>query len=116
MRTGGDTRAMPSVVHVPRWVTLAVSVLVIAFGLYRISMALRKRDPEATKKSVMGGGLYRISPRAHLFVGLIYLALGGALIATTFGWSPLGGFTKSAEQPTPPPPAKRAPGGIEMSK
>jgi hypothetical protein len=100
-------------VRVPPWVTLGVAVLVIVFGLYRIRMSLKKPDPNAAKKSVMGGGLYRISPKAHLVIGLLYLALGGALIATTFGWSPLSGFGTKTEPPATP---KKLPGGIEMSK
>ena len=88
--------------HVPVWVTLGVAILVIGFGLYRIWMAVRKRDPEADAKkaSAMGGGFYRMSPRSHLFVGLMYLALGGALVATSFGWNPLGGvFGPKTETP-----------------
>jgi len=100
-------------VHVPPWVTLGVAVLVIVFGLYRIRMSLKKVDPEAAKKSVMGGGFYRMSPKAHLVIGLLYLALGGALIATTFGWSPLSGLTGKPDEPAAP---KKIPGGIELSK
>ncbi len=77
--------------RVPVWVTLGVAILVIAFGLYRVRMALRKPATEDNKPSVMGGGFYKMSPRAHLVIGLLYLSLGGALIATTFGWNPLGG-------------------------
>ncbi|MEO8845754.1 MAG: hypothetical protein ABI591_23205 [Kofleriaceae bacterium] len=99
--------------RVPPWVTLAVAVLVIVFGLYRLRMSLKKVDPEATKKSVMGGGFYRMSPKAHLVIGLLYLALGGALIATTFGWSPLGGLTGKPDEP--PAPHKHSV-GIELSK
>lgn len=94
---------------VPPWVTLGVAILVIVFGLYRIRMALKKPDPDVVKKSVMGGGFYRMTPKSHLVIGLLYLALGGALIATTFGWSPLGGKSE-------PPAPKKLPGGIEMSK
>ena len=99
--------------RVPPWVTLGVAILVIVFGLYRIRMSLKKVDPEAVKKSVMGGGFYRMSPKAHIVIGLLYLALGGALIATTFGWSPLSGLTG---KPDEPPAPKKIPGGIEMSK
>jgi hypothetical protein len=100
-------------VHVPPWVTLAIAVLVIVFGLYRIRMSLKKVDPEATKKSLMGGGFYRMSPKAHLVIGLLYLALGGALIATTFGWSPLAGLTGKTDEPPAP---KKHPTSIELSK
>ncbi len=38
--------------------------------------------------------------RTHLFVGIIYLLLGAALIATSFGWNPLGNtFGPDTEKP-----------------
>jgi hypothetical protein len=89
-------------VHVPVWLTLGVAGLVIVFGLYRIWLATRKRDPEAdqTKRSLLGGGIYRMSPRTHVLVGIVYLLLGGALIATSFGWNPFGNaFGPSTETP-----------------
>ena len=100
--------------RVPVWVTLGVAFIVVAFGLYRIRIALKKVDPEAPKGGVMGGGFYRMSPRAHLVIGVLYLALGGALIATSFGWNPFGHMFGSSEPA--PAPAKKIPGGIEMSK
>jgi hypothetical protein len=98
-------------VRVPSWLTLGVAALVIAFGLYRIRLSLKKVDPDQAKKSVMGGGFYRMSPKTHLVIGFLYLALGGSLIATSFGWNPFGAFGSKAE------PVKAKPsGGIEMSK
>jgi drug/metabolite transporter superfamily protein YnfA len=87
-------------VHVPQWLTLAVAGLVILFGSYRLWLALKKPDPAGTeRRSLMGGGFYRMSPRMHFAVGIIYLALGGALIATSFGWSP---FSSSEPEQTGP--------------
>lgn len=68
------------------WLTLAVAAIVGTFGLYRMSLALRKQD-EATPKK----GLYAMKSRTHALVGFVYLALAGALIATSFGWNPFGG-------------------------
>ena len=77
-------------VRIPVWLTLAIAALVILFGLYRIRIALtRSAEDEATAKA--RGGLYAMGKRTHLFSGLIYLLLGGGLIATTFGWNPFGG-------------------------
>lgn len=98
--------------HVPQWLTIAIAVLVIGFGLYRIRMSFAKSDPDAPKKSLMGGGLYRMNPRTHLFIGVLYLALGGALIATTFGWNPLDFGSKQSA----PAAVKKPSGGIELSK
>ena len=87
-------------VHVPQWLTLTVAAMVILFGAYRISLALKKPTAEdKERRSLMGGGFYRMSPRAHIAVGIIYLALGGALIATSFGWSPFGSSASSEPAP-----------------
>ena len=90
--------------HVPFWLPLAFAVLVITFGLYRIRLATKKEPPPAegeVKRSMMGGGLYKMRPRTHLLIGIIYLMLGGALIATAFGWNPFGNaFGPSTETPS----------------
>ena len=107
---------MYSAMHVPPWFTMAFAIIVIAFGLYRIRLALKKVDPEAAKGSVMGGGFYRMSPRAHLVIGILYLALGGALVATSFGWNPFGSmFGAKADEP-PPPKTPHKPVEIELKK
>lgn len=103
--------------RVPAWVTIGVAILVIGFGLYRIRMALRKPDAEADAKraSMMGGGFYKMSPRSHLFVGIMYLALGGALVATSFGWNPLGGmFGPKTEAPASKDAAPAKPGSVPV--
>ncbi len=88
--------------RVPAWVTLGIAVIVIFFGLYRIRMALQKKptgDGEP-KRGAMGSGFYRMSPRVHATIGVLYLALGGALIATSFGWNPFGrNLGPTTEQP-----------------
>ncbi|HEY5922405.1 MAG TPA: hypothetical protein VIV11_12075 [Kofleriaceae bacterium] len=78
--------------RIPVWLTLAIAALVIIFGSYRLYLATRPTvdkgdDPEAPRRR----GFYSMSKRAHLFVGIIYLALGAGLIATSFGWNPFGG-------------------------
>jgi hypothetical protein len=50
---------------------------------------------------MLGSGFYRMSPRTHLLVGIVYIALAGCLIATSFGWSPFGDLIgPSTEKPT----------------
>jgi hypothetical protein len=100
-------------VHVPQWLTIGVAVLVILFGSYRISLALKKPVPEGERKSIMGGGFYRMSPKMHVAVGVIYLALGAALIATSFGWSPFGS-SSSSEEPAGPKFGPKPPVQIEV--
>ena len=74
--------------RIPVWLTLAIAALVIIFGAYRLYLATR---PPAEPTEAPRRGFYTMSKRAHLFVGIIYLALGAGLIATSFGWNPFGG-------------------------
>jgi hypothetical protein len=76
--------------RVPVWLTLGVAVLVCVFGAYRIRIAFRsdEEDQRARERK----GLYAMGRRTHFLIGVIYLLLGGALVATSFGWNPLGGM------------------------
>ena len=48
--------------------------------------------------------------RTHLLVGTIYILLGAALIATTFGWNPFGNFFgPSTAEPTKDTAPTKAP-------
>ncbi len=80
--------------RIPPWLTILIAVVVLGFGAFRISLALRKRVPGeedvAPRGGLFGSGLYRMNPRTHLLVGVVYLILGGALVATTFGFNPFG--------------------------
>jgi hypothetical protein len=89
-------------VRIPIWLTLGIALLVIAFGSYRIWLATRpKREDGEQPRSLLGGGFYRMSPRAHLAIGVIYLLLGASLVATSFGWNPFGGlFGPKTEEPS----------------
>jgi hypothetical protein len=89
-------------VRLPVWLTLGIAAIVLFFGLFRIRLGLRPaaKPGEDQPHSVMGGGLYRMTPRTHLLIGIVYLLLAGALIATSFGWNPFGSvFGPSTETP-----------------
>jgi len=73
-------------VTLPRWLLLLVAAWVIAFGIFRIVVALRPRPTDGP--NFMRKGMYGRGPRTHALFGAIYLALGGVLIATAFGWAP----------------------------
>ena len=75
---------------IPVWLTLSVAILVIVFGLYRIRLAFRNKTQE--EQARMRGGLYGMPRRTQLLIGIVYLMLGAALVGTSFGWNPLGGF------------------------
>ena len=73
---------------VPRWLLFLVAAWVIAFGLFRIFVALRPRRDE-DGPNFMRKGLYARTPRSHVAFGALYLLLGGFLVATGFGWTPV---------------------------
>ncbi|MBA3539656.1 MAG: hypothetical protein H0T79_08490 [Deltaproteobacteria bacterium] len=80
------------------WLTLGIAGLVIIFGLYRLRIAFRSDDQEKLKPRK---GLYAMGRRAHFMVAIIYLLLGAALVATSFGWNPFGNvFGPATETPT----------------
>src|SRR3569623_1283029 len=74
----------------PVWLTLCVAALVLVFGVYRIRLALKTPEPQSGDGNVMGRGFYRMAPRTHLLIGVVYILLGVGLIETGFGWNPLG--------------------------
>ena len=74
--------------RIPVWLTLGIAALVIIFGAYRIYLATR---PAADENAAPRRGLYAMSKKMHVFVGVIYLLLGAGLIATSFGFNPFGG-------------------------
>jgi hypothetical protein len=78
-------------VRIPVWLTLGMAAAVIIWGSYRIYLSTRPAPtPEETEAQPPRRGLHAMSKRMHLFVGIIYLVLGAGLIATTFGFNPLG--------------------------
>ena len=74
--------------RIPVWLTLGVAALVLGFGAYRLYLAFRKpSERDAPKRK----GLYAMAKRTHLLIGVVYILLGCGLVATSFGWNPLGG-------------------------
>jgi hypothetical protein len=74
--------------RIPVWLTLGVAILVIVFGVHRIRLSFRSEDEESRARQRKG--LYALGRRTHRLIGVVYLLLGGALAATTFGWNPFG--------------------------
>jgi hypothetical protein len=77
---------------VPRWLLFLVAAWVMAFGVYRLRVATAKRERDADadpdRPNFSRKGLYARSPRSHILFGVLYLLLGGALVAMGFGWKP----------------------------
>jgi len=76
--------------RIPVWLTLGVAALIIIFGVYRISLSRRSDAQEAVAQKRKG--LYGMARRTHLLIGIVYLLLGGAIVATALGWNPFGNF------------------------
>lgn len=74
--------------RVPAWLTLGVAALVIIFGVYRLRLGFR--SDEEDRRARARKGLYGMGRRTHFLIGVVYLLLGGALVATSFGWNPFG--------------------------
>jgi hypothetical protein len=90
--------------HVPTWLSLLVAVWVIVFGLYRLKLAFDRRVDDRRAAGVKG--IFVMKRRTQGLLGFIYVLLGAALVATTFGWSPLAGVLQSDEQSAPSAPKK----------
>ena len=95
---------------IPSWIFFLVALWVIAFGLYRIRVALKRpaQLEEPDRPNFMRRGLYSQSSRTHVLFGVIYLLLGGCLVGMGFGWQPMGpgGCARErADSSAPPAPA-----------
>jgi hypothetical protein len=103
--------------RIPVWLTLGFALVIAIYGLYRMSLALRTAAPDPDAPNPRGGRIFRaMGRRTHFLMGVIYLLLAGAVIATTFGWNPLG----SMIGPSTAPPAKGAapskPGSVPIDQ
>ena len=84
--------------RIPVWLTLGVAILVLVFGVHRIRLSFRSEEEE--ERARKRKGLYAMSRRTHRLIGIIYVLLCGALVATTFGWNPFGDlFGPATEAP-----------------
>jgi len=88
--------------RVPVWLTLGIAALVVIFGVYRMRMAFRSDDEDTRAKARKG--LYAMGRRTHFLIGIVYLLLGGALVATSFGWNPFGNWFGPKTETTAPAP------------
>ncbi|HTJ43292.1 MAG TPA: hypothetical protein VL463_14405 [Kofleriaceae bacterium] len=94
--------------RVPQWLSLLVAAWVIVFGLYRLWIA---RDPRTDQRRAEGKkGMFVMKRSTQALLGVVYLLLGAALIATSFGWNPLSSVTA----PDTNAPASSKPKSIEV--
>jgi len=90
--------------RVPTWLTIGIALVVCGFGLYRIRLAFRSGEAGEAGEGDEGRtrrGFYAMGKRTHFLIGVVYLLLGGALIATSYGWNPFSNmFGPRTEAPT----------------
>jgi predicted signal transduction protein with EAL and GGDEF domain len=84
---------------IPIWLTLGVAALVMIFGVYRIVLGFRSDEEDQRAKARKG--LYAMGRRTHFLIGIVYLLLGGGLVATSFGWNPFGRSVAAQEDAAP---------------
>lgn len=97
--------------RIPVWLTIVAAIFVTGFGAFRIYVATRKPDPNASDAPRSGFG--RMSNRMNVAMGVIYLLLGAGLVAVSLGWNPLGGMFAAD---TKTPSKDEAPAQTQMPK
>lgn len=70
---------------IPRWLVFVLAAWVSVFGAYRLWVAFKKdgKDPKRSHWNQIS--VFGRSKRAHAIYGVLYLLLGGMLIATGLG-------------------------------
>ena len=101
--------------RIPVWVTVGMAILVTVFGIHRLRLSFR--SDEAEGRSQKRKGLYGMGRRTHRLIGVIYLLLGAALIATSMGWNPFGNLigpsTETPAKGAEPTAAPLPPDGLK---
>jgi hypothetical protein len=67
--------------------SLLFGALVLVWGAYRIKLGTRSKAAE--ERALERRGLFGMPRRTHILVGLVYLLLGGGMIAIGLGWTPI---------------------------
>lgn len=82
---------------IPQWLALLVAAAVILFAIYRLWLAFG--GPSDEERAAARRGLLAMPRRQHGAIGVIFLLIAGALVATAFGWNP---FQKDEAAATAP--------------
>ena len=80
--------------HVPQWLALLIAGAVILFGGFRLYLAFG--GPPDEERAKARRGLYAMPRWQHGLVGVLFLVVAGALVATAYGWNPVA--TKASPQ------------------
>ena len=94
--------------RLPPWLSLAIAGAVILIAMYRLWLAFA--GPSDEERKTHRRGMLAMPRRQHGAIGLIFLLVAGALVATSFGWNPF--ERDQTEEPAAPSPPKKTPGAI----
>ncbi|MEZ4401911.1 MAG: hypothetical protein R3B06_17915 [Kofleriaceae bacterium] len=87
---------------IPQWLAISLAALVLLFGCYRIWLAVG--GPPDAERAKARSGMLAMSRRSNGMVAILYLIVGGALMATAFGWQPFRRTSApAADAPAPGP-------------
>src|SRR5690242_10895476 len=98
--------------RIPVWLTLGIALLAFVWGGYRIRIALRSDEQDERARGEGKRGLFALARRTHLLFGIVYLLLGAMLVATTFGWNPIGGLIGPSTETPARDAAPSKPGSV----
>lgn len=91
---------------IPSWVSLMIASAVILFAVYRLYLAFAGPSDEERKNHRRG--MLAMPRRQHGAIGVLYLLVAGALVATSLGWNPF--RRQQAAEKVEPGPQKDKPG------
>ncbi len=86
---------------IPQWLSFTIAGLVIAFGAYRLWIAVA--GPSNEERAKHRRGVLAMSRRSNGLVAILYFIVGGLLVASSFGWSPWRSSSSTTTEPTAPP-------------
>jgi len=90
--------------RIPVWLSLLIASAVILFASYRLWLAFGGPSDEERQKHRRG--MLAMPRRHHGAIGLIFLLVAGALVATSLGWNPFGNREVDAVAPDDAPKIK----------
>lgn len=112
--------------RVPSWLAFIIAGAVILFGIYRLYLAFG--GPSDEDRQQHRRGLYAMSRFQHGLIGVLFLLVGGSLLATALGWNPFASEQAPQQEPQRPrgnhinitpgielPPAADPVGGREVT-
>lgn len=93
--TGGAGSGYGIDMSIPPWLSLLIASAVILFACYRLYLAFA--GPSDEERKTHRRGMLAMPRRQHGAIGVLYLLVASALIATSLGWNPFA--QKKAAEP-----------------